>query len=279
MKTYYATLLLGAFALPGFAQPAAPAPPAPPRVGRSVTARVLRTAGWLGVGLADLTPERVKSLKLKDDNGVEITRVDENSPASKAGLKEHDVVVEVNGEKVEDSQDFARIIAGNAPGTKVTLQTWRAGAKQTIAATLGSRPQFFALAEPGWVVAPEAPFPPEVLNGDAFGPLMGQTPRIGIEGESVDGQLAAFFGVKEGVLVRSVQEKSPAAKAGLKAGDVIVKVGGTPVANTREITGVMRAMHKTATFTVVRNRKEIVLNIEIAAQERPGLPFPDREVL
>lgn len=272
MKTFSTILLLAALALPGFAQQA----PAP-RAGRNATTRIIRNApGWLGVGLADLTPERVKSLRLKDDKGVEITQIHEDSPASKAGLKEHDVVLEVNNEKVEGQEDFARTIALLAPGTKINLQIWRAGAKQTISATLGSRPQPFVIAAgPGWDAMP---FPPEVMNGQVFGPMMGQTPRIGIEGETVDGQLAEFFGVKEGVLVRSVQENSAAAKAGLRAGDVIIKVGGTPVSNTREISGVMRAMHKTATFTVVRNHKEVTLNIEIA-EERRLLPFPDREVL
>jgi len=277
MKTVSITLMLAALALPGFAQTPAPPAPAAPHPGRSASVRILRNApGWLGVGLADLTPDRVKSLKLSDDQGVEITRIDENSPAAKAGLKEHDVVLEVGNEKIEDSEHFARIIALNPPGAKVNLQIWRAGGKQTISATLGSRPQAMAYSVgPGWDTVP---FPPEVMNGQVFGPMMGQTPRIGIEGESVEGQLAEFFGVKEGVLVRSVQENSAASKAGLKAGDVIIKVGGTPVSNTREISGMMRAMHKTATFTVVRNHKEITLNIEIA-EERRLLPFPDREVL
>jgi serine protease Do len=126
-------------------------------------------------------------------------------------------------------------------------------------------------------MTPLAPFPPEVLDGSAFTGMMGESPRIGIEGETLEGQLAEFFGVKEGVLVRSVMANSPAAKAGLRAGDVIVKVGGTPVSNTREISGVMRAMHKTAAFTVVRNHKEITLNIVIAEERPPAAP--EREVL
>jgi serine protease Do len=106
---------------------------------------------------------------------------------------------------------------------------------------------------------------------------MMQSPRIGIEGETLPGQLADFFGVKEGVLVRSVEANSAASKAGLKAGDVIVKVNAMPVSNTREISGIVRAMHKTATFTVVRNHKEITLNVEIAEERR--LAAPEREVL
>ena len=247
----------------------APTPPAAPRA-RGVITRMAANRGWLGVGLGELTAERVSALKVPTNRGVEITLVNENSPAAKAGLKQHDVVLEMNGQKVQDGDDFARMISESLPGAKVTLQIWRGGATQTVNATLGSHPiAFFSVPD---VMPPIAPFPP-----DAFESMMGQSPRIGIEGEALEGQLADFFGVKEGVLVRSVKENSPASKAGLKAGDVITKVGGTPVATPRELSGVMRAMHKTATFTVVRNHKEIVLNLEIA--EERGWPAPAREVL
>ncbi len=249
--------------------PPPPAPPTAPRA-RGVVTRIASKRGWLGVGLGELTSERVSALKVPTNRGVEITLVNENSPAARAGLKPHDVVLEVNGQKVQDSDDFVRMIGESSPGAKVTLQIWRGGATQTVSATLGSSPvAIWAVPD---VMPPMAPFPP-----DSFESMMGQSPRIGIEGEALEGQLADFFGVKEGVLVRSVKENSPAAKAGLKAGDVITKVGGTPVAAPREISGVMRAMRKTATFTVVRNHKEIVLNLEIAEERR--WPAPAREVL
>ena len=79
------------------------------------------------------------------------------------------------------------------------------------------------------------------------------------------------------MLVRSVIANSAASKAGLKAGDVIVKVNAIPVSNTREVSGVIRAAHKNATFTVVRNHKELTLNVEIA--EERNLQIPRREVL
>jgi len=114
------------------------------------------------------------------------------------------------------------------------------------------------------------------MTGDGWEVLTGQAPRVGFEGETLTPQLADYFGVKEGVLVRTVNEKTPAAKAGLKAGDVIFKINGTPVANTREISGMVRASRRNVTFTVMRNHREILLNLEIA-QSR--IPSPDREVL
>jgi S1-C subfamily serine protease len=105
--------------------------------------------------------------------------------------------------------------------------------------------------------------------GNAFPGFPSNAPRVGFEGEELNPQLAEFFGVKEGVLVRGVTPKTPAERAGLKAGDVVVKVNGTPVTNPREISGlVLRSSGKKAVvFTVVRNKKEITLNVEVAQRE------------
>jgi serine protease Do len=251
--------LAAAMAVPGFAQTSA----------RSATARGIVTKGYLGVGLAELTDDRVKALNLKDDQGLEIKRVDENSPAAKAGLKENDVILEVNGKGIEGLGQFQTLIAETPPGTKVNLTIWRNGAKQTVSATLDSRQanffDFFGRDFPG---APLPPAPPAVPfdRGYPFPAIPGNSPMVGFEGESLNSQLAAFFGVKEGVLVRFVNANTPAERAGLKAGDVVVKVNGTPVTTPREITGVvMRANRKKAiSFTVMRNKKEVSLNVEIA---------------
>ena len=288
-KTAFMCLAAASVAYPGSAQtPPAPATPAPapappaarsPRVkvvgGRLVSAK----RGWLGVGVVEVTPERSKALKLKDDIGVEVTHVEENSPAAKAGLKEHDVILEVNGKKVDDSDQFVSTIGNTMPGSKVTLAISRDGARQTMTATLDPRPvQFMTMNEPNgpWMTPmPAMPMTPSAIWENA--PFMtGQAPRVGFEGETLTPQLAEFFGVKEGVLVRSVTEKTAASKAGLKAGDVIVKVSGTPVSSTREISGLIRAIHKNVTFTVMRNHKEVLLNVEIAEDRTPS---PDREVL
>ena len=95
-----------------------------------------------------------------------------------------------------------------------------------------------------------------------------QSARLGIVGESMgqEEQLADFFGVKEGVLVKSVSKNSAAEKAGIKAGDVIVKVGDSKVTNTEEITRALRGLNQgrnTLTVTVIRNKKETPLSVTI----------------
>jgi serine protease Do len=245
----------------------------------STTLRGVATRGYLGVGVVDLADDRVKALNLKDDQGVEITRIDPNSPAAKAGLKENDVILEVNGKGIGGVEQFQNLIGETPPGTKVNLTIWRNGARQTVSATLDSRPgNFFVFGGPDFPDAPIPPMPPVPFSGASpFPAIPGNSPIVGFEGEALNSQLAAFFGVKNGVLVRSVNPNTPAEHAGLKAGDVVVKVNGTPVTTPREITGLVRSSRKKAiSFTVVRNKKEIALNVEVA-EDRPALP--DREVL
>ncbi len=282
-KPFLAGLTAGALALSAAAQPQTPAAPKPLRGGRPVTGRMMSAkVGWLGVGLGELTPERVKALKLKGETGIEVMHVEENSPAAKAGLKEHDVILTVNNQAVEGGEHFARTIADMSPGTKVALTVWRSGGKQNLTATLEARPnQLLVFSGPNgdWMATMPSspPLPPSGPGWDnAMTIMSGQAPRVGFEGETLTPQLAEFFGVKEGVLVRTVSEKTPAAKAGLKAGDVVIKVSGTPVSSTREITGIIRAQHNNVTFTVMRNHKEIVLNVELSYNRILG---SDREVL
>lgn len=257
-------------------QPTAPAAPRAPRVlrgGRSIGTHSTAKRGYLGVGVAEVTAERAKALKLPTESGVEVKRVDENSPAAKAGLKENDIILEVNGKTADDVEAFVSTIGDSAPGAKVELAVWRNGAKQNLTAMLGSRRVMMAL--------PTSPFEGTLINPrapeDVWPPgMVSDAPRVGFEGEMLTPQLAEFFGVKEGVLVRTVNAKSAAEKAGLKAGDVVMKVNGTPVSNPREVSALLRATRKNATFTVMRNHKEITLNVEVADDRGPS---PDRLVL
>jgi serine protease Do len=257
------------------------AQPSPPHA-HSTTLRGIAARGYLGVGVVELTDDRVKALKLKDDQGLEVKRIDENSPAAKAGLKENDAILEVNGKSVEGNAQFRDLIGEMQPGTRVSLTIWRNGAKQTVSATLDSRPADLYLFGgpdfPDGALPPMPPMPAVPFNsGNSFPTIPGDSPMVGFEGEALNSQLAEFFGVKEGVLVRSVNPKTPAERAGLKAGDVVVKVNGTPVTTPREITALVRSSHRKAiSFTVVRNKKEMSLNVEIAqARSEPA----EREVL
>jgi serine protease Do len=263
-KSILICLAAAAMALPVTAQTSNPR-------GHSAVARRPGERSYLGVGVIELTDDRVKALNLRDDHGVEVRLVEPGSPAAKAGLKENDVILEVNGKIIDNVEQFIGSVGENQPGTKVDLTIWRSGARQTLSATLGSRPgdPFFGFNDPGAQIPPMPPIPPSF--GDPFSIIPGNAPRVGFEGEPLTPQLAEFFGVKQGVLVRTVDPKTPAEKAGIKAGDVVTKVNGTPVTSPREITGLVRSGRaKTASFTVVRNKKEITLDVDVSADRAPS---------
>jgi serine protease Do len=231
----------------------------------STTFHQIANRGYLGVGVVELTDDRVKALNLKDNQGLEVKLIDQNSPAAKAGIKVNDVILEVNNNAIEDNPQFQNLIGGMAPGAKVTLTIWRNGARQTLTATLDARPGSLFLFGPNMPAMPVPAMPPVPPNGVNILPIPSDAPVVGFEGEALGPQLAAYFGVKEGVLVRSVSSNTPASHAGLKAGDVVTKVNATPVTSPREIIALVRMSgRKSVTFTVVRNKKEMTLNIEIA---------------
>lgn len=232
-----------------------------PRVRAAVTTL---SSSYLGIGVQDLDAERAKSLKLKDVRGAEITSVAEESPAAKAGIKDGDVVLEFNGQAVEGKEQLARMVSETPIGRQVKLGIWRNGAAQTITATVEERKGATAFFGDGELFRKLEPLTQMQLpQMKAFA----MSPMIGIYGESLgqQEQLAEFFGVKDGVLVRSVAHNSAAEKAGLKAGDVIVKVDDTHVNSTSDITSALRATRtrKTVTLTVVRNKKEMPLTVTI----------------
>lgn len=252
-----------------------PAPPLPPD-----TMIFFQSGGtFLGVGVKEITPERAKALKLKEEHGVEVTAVEPESPAEKAGLKPGDVVLEYNGQRVEGTQQFVRFVRETPAGRTVRLTVFRNGSTQTLTAAVAERK------------GRSYNFPGPKLDEDIRLRIerglrsLHDVPRVtmswragalGIEGESLKGsQLGDYFGVKEGVLVRSVLKGTPAEKAGLKAGDVIVKVGERKVDEPRDITAALRdASKKTIPVAVVRDKKE--MTVQVTLDEPPAPPRPPR---
>jgi len=238
--------------------------------------------GYLGIGVVDVTDERAKSLGLKEAQGVEVTSVSEDSPAAKAGVKQGDVILEYNGQHVDGGAQFVRMVQETPAGRKAEMQVWRGGSRQSVTATIAPR------QERAFVLTlPNAPFPPEP-------PMIPDTPHdmfswrsmsLGVETEGLNSQLADFFGVKEGVLVRAVTKGSAAETAGLKAGDVITKIDNQTVSSPRNIAPLLRKSGKNVSVTVMRNHKEVTLNVKLAQnlQRYDDLPAdfrrPSREIL
>jgi membrane-associated protease RseP (regulator of RpoE activity) len=242
---------------------------------------------FLGIEAREVTPENVKQFKLQAERGVVVGRVAPDSPASKAGLKETDVITEVDGQRVEGATQFRRMIREIPAGRTVQLTVWRDGRAQNLSAKLdqaeelhrvlsGTLPGSFAFRMPDVEVpempelheAPEGPDGPIVALGDG-GELVIPSlhPRLGIDAEDLSGQLGNFFGAPdgEGVLVRSVSAGSAAEKGGLKAGDVITKFDGERIRSLGELREKLAAKSDTATLTVTRNKSEMTLSVALPA--------------
>src|SRR5271167_2757980 len=201
-------------------------------------------SSYLGVDIADVSSERLGALKLNEEHGAEVTMVDQDAPASKAGLHEHDVIVSLNGTAVESAAQLRRMIRETPPGRVVTLGISRDGQPLTIKAQLADRRKSMAW-EPHMPAMPEMPKMPAMPDFDVpvSVVIVHSSLRSGLMVENLTPQLGDFFGVKDGkgVLVRSVEKGSLGEKAGFHAGDVVVKVNSQPVHDTSDFTHALRS--------------------------------------
>lgn len=221
---------------------------------------LLSNGTYLGVNLCEISSDRARELKLKEAYGVEITRVEDGSPAEKAGLKSGDVVLEYNGQRVEGMEQFGRLVRETPPGREAKLLISRNGATQTVVATLQTRKlKNLSTVMPNFDM-PQMRLPdmPQIFT-------TWRSPVLGVEAESLGSQLASYFGVKEGVLVRSVAPDTAAEKAGIKAGDVIIKVDGSTVTTPNELVSAIHAAAAKKSFLVdlVRDRHETSVTVTI----------------
>lgn len=238
---------------------------------------------WLGVETHEVTTEKAKELKLSAEHGVVLGKIVPDSPAAKAGLKEGDVVMALNGQRVEGTAQFRRMIREIPAGRAAQLNVWRNGRAQTVAVTLGKSEENhvnWIKSAPGTFAfhMPEIPAMPEVMEMpgmEHFGFAPGVHARLGIDAENLEGQLAAYFGAPEGegILVRSVNSGSPAEKAGVKAGDVITSVNGERVRSVGELREKIASKNeaKNVELSVLRNKVETKLNVELP-------PAPEKQV-
>lgn len=208
---------------------------------------------WLGIRMEEVTGQKAKELKLPADRGVLVSSVSEDSPAAKAGLKAGDVILEFDGQRVEGTAALARMVREVPPGRSVSLSVWREGRALSLNVEIGSRGArrsldrdfYFEIPElPDVAIPPIPPIPaiPSIEIGPMTTFRMFGAPLLGIDAEDLSGQLGNYFGAPggQGILVREVMPGSAAEKAGLKAGDVILRVDGKRVKDMAELRSALR---------------------------------------
>ncbi|RXH57735.1 PDZ domain-containing protein [Granulicella sibirica] len=256
--------------------------------------------GYLGVDIRDVNEASLASARArtakdsKDPRGAEIVRVDHDGPAGKAGLHEHDIVLQVNGQAIDTGEQLRRLLHDAPPGRSLTLTINRDGQSQTIAAQMGNREDVEREAwEEHVKISDPEPLPPapETIErrGTGFFSSPGRVSRnlfggiglspgyTGVLLERMAPQLAEYFGAqgKTGLLVRSVDPNSPAAVAGLHAGDVVMRVNGNNIASSSDWFKTIRENKgRPVNVIVLRDRQEQTLTMVPNAKHHSSL-IPD----
>src|SRR6185312_10569614 len=196
---------------------------------------------YLGVDTRDISNDRLAELHLKEESGVEVTMVDQDAPAGKAGIKEHDVILTINWNKVESVEQLRRMIREIPSGRTIDIGVSRNGQPLKLQAQLADRHASHAMK----FNMPTVGAMPNMADFDV--PLsvvmVHSSMRSGLMVENLTPQLCDLFGAKNGhgVLVRSVEKGSRAEKAGFRAGDVIVRVGKDPVRDSGDFSHALQA--------------------------------------
>lgn len=232
----------------------------------------------IGVSVRDVDGEDAKRLKLANVGGVLIEDVQEDSPASKAGIREGDIVVEFDGERVRSMRQFTRLVQETPADRQVTTIVMRDGQRVTLSVQPrvaenwhGFREfsRFGDLMPPAPPTPPAPPSPPNVRVLPKLERWFVTTGRLGITVDSLSDQLAGYFGTKDGVLVTSVTDNSSASKAGVKAGDIITAIDGTPVSSPSDLSRRTDRLDDGDEFTldVVRDKKPMTLKGKVEPRQ------------
>jgi membrane-associated protease RseP (regulator of RpoE activity) len=256
--------------------------------------------GYLGVDVRDVTGDQLAALRLRQPFGAEIVQVDHDAPAGKAGLHEHDVVLRLNGQLISGGDQVRRMLRESSPGKTVVLVISRDGQEMTITTQMASREevereawqQHLIVPEPQEAQPAEAPeslgnapaSASSAWHGNSFIGTILMTPAYtGAVVEKMSPQLANYFGAQggAGLLVNSVEANSPAAQAGMLAGDVVVRADTRPVASTNDWAKAIKLSRgKSLTITVLRDKKEQTLTLTPDAKKRSSLellPMPNMD--
>lgn len=217
---------------------------------------------YLGLGLRDIDSTRAKTLGLPELEGVEIVAVEEGESADLAGIRPGDVMLSYNGEKLVSAQQLMRLVAETPRGRKLRVVCWRAKEKRELWVTTGQR---------RGTLLSDSSFGSRLHASDVPYPVMiWRNAVIGIDSEELNEQFAQVSGVKQGILVWQVSIGSIAARAGLRAGDVVTGLCGRNISTPRDLSALLDQSQnecRTPAVTLVRDHRPMSLVIPLGSQQ------------
>ncbi len=229
---------------------------------------------WLGVGLVEVTPDRARALGLDEGVGAAIAQVAPRSPADQAGLRKDEVIVRFNDQAVLGVHQLGAMVRESVAGQLIPV---------VLVSAMGKRTVEVRIEELKPSAPPRLPEPPrlsavEPLDFDLPRPVMVVRNRsLGATLEPIEGQLAEYFGVQSGLLVREVRQSSAAEEAGLRAGDVVVEANQQPVRHPDHLRRALsQRTAENAELRVVRDRKSRTLTLRLESGDPFGRPFTQR---
>lgn len=254
----------------------APAEPPPPAVRMApappalMSLRMTNSGSYLGVYIREVTDEDVERLDLREERGALVTDLPDEGPAAEAGLQTDDVIVSWNGARVESAAQLRRLVGETPAGRSVDLGYVREGGQRSATVVLADRTSTVTRWSPrGELDADVRSRLRELRDGHGHFQMFMQGGRLGVGVQNLGDQLAEYFGADDGgVLVTSVREDSPAADAGLRAGDVILRVDDENVEDPRDLVdAIARSEAGEIELRVLRDRQE--RTIRATLPERP----------
>ncbi|HVP36671.1 MAG TPA: PDZ domain-containing protein [Terriglobales bacterium] len=226
----------------------------------------VKKQGWMGVYLQDLTPELKESMDLDEStSGVLVNGVVEDSPAEKAGLKEGDVVISFDNKKTDSVERLTALVRKTSPGTEVDIKAIRDGEEEDFQVEIGESSLSSLNNLPEKLKVEKKSIEPFIWN---FQPGL----KLGVEIQDLTDQLGDYFGVEngEGVLISEVEKESPAEKAGLKAGDVIVEVDNQKIKGSDELHQIISEKEKgdKVSLKVLRDKRLKDFSVTMTGTEK-----------
>jgi len=259
-----ALILTAAVALAQQSTTPAPAPALPSEPLSPAFSFFVDGGGFLGVYAEDISRENMGRYNLRDVRGVGVTQIVKDSPAEKAGLKKDDVILRIDNENVTSVRKLNRLVSEIAPDQSVRVVISRGGSEQELTATIGKRENMNTVQNLMTQYPDFKEWHGSFPNADQGLVLSMSNRRIGVSTMELTKQLADFFGIGagKGVLVTSVSADSPAAKAGVRAGDVITAIDGEKVEQSGDISrAINRKKEGDVILTIIRNKSQQTIQV------------------